>query len=49
MTAGFLTELRDDFWNAAFKNGKHCGVLRDGHYHIPTDRDWLVMFCGAAQ
>ena len=41
-----LQELREDFWHVAFKNGKRCGVMRDGHYDSLVDRDWLVMFCG---
>jgi hypothetical protein len=43
-----LQQLREDFWHEAFKNGKSCGVMRDGHYDIQVDTDWLVMFCGGA-
>jgi len=42
-----LSQVRDDFWSAAFKNGFRCGVMRDGHYSR-LDRDWVIMFCGGA-
>lgn len=48
MSIPTLMEIRDDFWSAAFNNGARCGVMRDGHYDILVDRDWLVMFCGGA-
>ena len=43
-----LSEIRYDFWSAAFASGKRCGVMRDEHYHPATDRDWMIMFCGGA-
>ena len=43
-----LIQIRDDFWAEAFNNGVLCGVMRDGHYDILVDRDWLVMFFGGA-
>lgn len=40
--------LRDDFWAAAFQQGKCVGILIDGVYHVPTDIDALCMYCGFA-
>jgi hypothetical protein len=39
-------ELREDYWHVAFKNGKHCKVMKNGIYHAETDSEWLLMFCG---
>ena len=40
-----LRQLREDYWRPAWIDMKRCGVGRDGHYHVPSDRDWVMMWC----
>ena len=41
-----LKQLRDDYWKAGFREASRVGLIRDGHYHVPTDIDVICMYCG---
>jgi hypothetical protein len=41
-----LRQLQEVFWRKAWADMKRSGVGREGLYHPPSDRDWLMMWCG---
>ena len=40
-----MRQLYNEFMHSAFGEGKRIGLLKDGHYHVPTDVDCIGMFC----
>ena len=46
MNNELLKQICDEFWHNAFKEGKRCKIIKDGHYHIETDKDLLAIYCG---
>lgn len=37
-------DLLEAFWKEAFIAGERSRIIRDGHYHVPTDVDVLKMY-----
>jgi hypothetical protein len=44
-----LLQLDTAYLHACFQEGKRCGSMRDGHYHVTEDSEFVMMCCGGGE